>query len=347
MRIKGIFPASQDLTGNLETALTYTGSAYFELGRLQLGIDNGLSEAAVDLFLKAGEAFRDLVKRYPSAKDAPLWQYQAGESYYAAENFETAIAEYGKVRSINPNHESAPESLYAMATCYDAIAKVAEKANDLVAQEESYAKLYEINEVLAEKYPNSKYTADALINLGNKFFNEGSAQGIDKSERIRLYTVAIEKYQQAIDNPGIGSGSKGTAKAYLKDTLAALAADVYIQVTENFDKAKRAADDVQKAAIEDVIAEFQDIIKTYAGTKYSDLALVQIGEAYMILADEEDQYWNDALDYFDELWVKYTESPPVDAQVAKALRYAQSQVATITAFMESNNIHRRTTGGSE
>jgi outer membrane protein assembly factor BamD (BamD/ComL family) len=234
-----------------------------------------------------------------------------------------------------------------MATCYDAIAKVAEKANDPVAQEESYSKLYEINEVLAEKYPNSKYTADALINLGNKFFNEGSAQGIDKSERIRLYTVAIENYQQAIDTPGISPGSKSTAKAYLKDTLAALAADVYIQVTENFDKAKLAADDVQKAAIEDVIAEFQDIIKTYAGTKYSDLALVQIGEAYMILADEEDKYWNDALDYFDELWVKYTAEPPVDAQVAKALRYAQSQVATITAFMESNNIHRRTTGGSE
>ena len=344
---KGIFPASQDLTANLETALTYTGSAYFELGRLQLGIDNGLSEAAVDLFLKAGKAFTNLVKRYPSAKDAPLWQYQAGESYYAAEKHETAIAQYGKVRSINPNHESAPESLYAMATCYDAIAKVAEKANDLVAQEESYSKLYEINEILAENYPSSKYTADALINLGNKFFNEGSAQGIDKSERIRLYTVAIENYQQAIDTPGISPGSKSTAKAYLKDTQAALAADVYIQVTENFDRAKLAADDVQKAAIEDIIAEFQDIIKIYSGTKYSDLALVQIGEAYMILANEEDIYWNDALDYFDELWVKYTEAPPVDAQVAKALRYAQSQVATITAFMESNNIHRRTTGGSE
>ena len=67
----------------------------------------------------------------------------------------------------------------------------------------------------------------------------------------------------------------------------------------------------------------------------------------MILADEEDKYWNDALDYFDKLWVKYTDAPPVDAQVAKALRYAQSQVATITSFMESNNIHRRTTGGSE
>ena len=124
-------------------------------------------------------------------------------------------------------------------------------------------------------------------------------------------------------------------------------ADVYIQATKHFNTAKLVADDVRKTAIEDVIAEFQDIIKTYAGTKYSDLALVQVGEAYMILADEEDKYWNDALDYFDKLWGKYTDAPPVDAQVAKALRYAQSQVATIASFMESNNIHRRTTGGSD
>ena len=124
-------------------------------------------------------------------------------------------------------------------------------------------------------------------------------------------------------------------------------ADVYARAAKHFNTAKLAAGDVRKTVIEDVIAEFQDIIKTYAGTKYADLALVQIGKAYMILADDEDKYWNDALDYFDKLWVKYTDAPPADAQVAKALRFAQSQVATITSFMESNNIHRRATGGSE
>lgn len=344
---KGIFPASEDLSANLETALTYTGSAYFELGRLQLGIDSTLSEAAVEFFLKAGVAFKNLVKRFPTAKDSPLWQYQAGESYYAAEQYETAIAEYRKVRTINPKHESAPEALYAMATCYNGLAVIAELANDPVAEDEWHARLYEVNEMLVQNYPSSPYTADALINLGNRYFNDGSAQDLDKVERIRLYKLAIKYYQQAIDTPGISAGSKSTAKAYLKDTLAALAADVYIQVTSNFDRAKFAEKDIQKAAIESVIVEFQDVLKAYANTKYSDLSLVQIGEAYMILADKEDEYWNDALDYFDKLWVKYTDEPPVDAQVAKALRYAQSQVAMITTFMKSNNIHRRATSGGE
>ena len=343
----GIFPASQDLSNNVETALTYTGSTYFELGRLQLGIDNELSEAAIDYFLKAGEAFKNLVKRSPSAKDTPLWQYQAGESYFAAQEYETAIAEYGKVRSINPNHESAPEALYAMATCYNGLATNAELANDPVALDEWHAKLYSVNEILVQNYPNSPYTADALINLGNRYFNDGSSEDIEKVERIRLYILAINYYQQAIDTPGISAASKSTAQAYRKDTSAALAADVYIQVTSNFDRAKVADKSLQKAAIESVIAEFQGIVKTYANTKYADLSFVQLGEAYMILADEEDEYWNDALDYFDKLWVKYTEAPPVDAQVARALRYAQSQVSMITSFMQSNNIHIRTTGGGE
>lgn len=344
---KGIFPASQDLTGNLETALTYTGSAYFELGRLQLGIDNGLSEAAVDLFLKAGEAFKNLVKRYPSAKDAPLWQYQAGESYYAAEKHEEAIAQYGKVRSINPNHESAPESLYAMATCYGEIGKVAEKANDPVALEQAYSKLYEINEVLAESYPGSKYTADALINLGNRYYNEGASDEVSQEDRIRLYRLAIEKYRQAAAAPGISLASKSMAEGFIKDTLNPLALGVYAQVSDNFSKAKVADKEIKKAAVQDVISEFKELVKEYPTTRSADLSLVQIGEAYMILADEDDEYWNDALDYFDKLWVKYTDAPPVDAQVAKALRYAQSQVAMITSYMESNNIHRRTTGGGE
>lgn len=123
--------------------------------------------------------------------------------------------------------------------------------------------------------------------------------------------------------------------------------DIYDRAKEHFKNAKTSDKDVQKTAVESVISEFRYIVTEYADTKYADLSLVQIGKAYMILADEDDAYLNDALDCFDKLWVKYLDEPPMNAQVAKALRYAQSQVATITSFMESNNIPRRTTGGRE
>ena len=123
--------------------------------------------------------------------------------------------------------------------------------------------------------------------------------------------------------------------------------DIYDLTTQHFKNAKTADKVERKAEIERVITEFRYIATEYADTRYGDLSLVRIGEAYMILADEEEKYLNDALDYFDKLWVKYADESPVDAQVSRALRIAQSRVAAIASFMESNNIPRRQTGGAD
>ena len=337
---KGLFPAGADLTKNIETALMYTGTTYFHLGRLQTGIDGELTPAAISFYDQGADTFKDLVKRYPKAKDAPLWQYQAGESYYAYNNFEKAIVEYNKVRAINPKHDSVPESLYAITTCYKNLGDSAEQAGNMADKEKWYAQLYEINEVLVQNYSTSPYAADACINLGNKFYNEGLVEDIEKSEVIRLYRLAIEKYNQALSIPGISAASKSQAQDFVRLTSAALAADVYIQTHENLDKAKLANKNVQNEALEKVIAEFQDIIKTYPNTKYSDLSHVQIGEAYIVLAESDDKYYNMALDSFDRLWSKYGDQDPADPKVAQALDYAQSQINSIMTFMQAENIQR-------
>ncbi|MCY3553439.1 MAG: hypothetical protein OXH39_23515, partial [Candidatus Poribacteria bacterium] len=72
----------------------------------------------------------------------------------------------------------------------------------------------------------------------------------------------------------------------------------------------------------------------------------QIGEAYMVLADGDDAYFNDALDYFNRLWAKYETTPPVDTKVNQALTYAISQIQTIQSYMRANNLEiRETVGG--
>lgn len=337
---QGLFPASADLTKNLQTAMMYTGTAYFQLGRLQSGIDGELTAAAINFYKQGAEVFTNLVERYRQAKDAPLWQYQAGESHYAYENFEKAIEEYSKVRTLNAKHESVPESLYAIASCCEYLAKNAEAAGNEADKEKWYGKLYEANEVLVQNYPTSPYTADACINLGNKHYNEGLAEGLEKAEVIRLYKLAIDRYNQALSIPGISAESKAQANDFVRLTSAALAADVYIAAHDNLDKAKLAAKNVRNAALEKVIVEFQDIIKTYPNTKYADLAHVQIGEAYIVLADSDNKYYNLAVDSFDRLWGKYGEQDPADPQVAQALDYAQSQINSILNFMQAENIPR-------
>ena len=299
-----------------------------------------LTAAAINFYKQGAEVFTNLVERYRQAKDAPLWQYQAGESHYAYENFEKAIEEYSKVRTLNAKHESVPESLYAIASCCEYLAKNAEAAGNEADKEKWYGKLYEANEVLVQNYPTSPYTADACINLGNKHYNEGLAEGLEKAEVIRLYKLAIDRYNQALGIPGISAESKAQANDFVRLTSAALAADVYIAAHDNLDKAKLAAKNVRNAALEKVIVEFQDIIKTYPNTKYADLAHVQIGEAYIVLADSDNKYYNLAVDSFDRLWGKYGEQDPADPQVAQALDYAQSQINSILNFMQAENIPR-------
>ena len=342
---KGIFPASKDLTDNIKTALTYIGSAYFELGRVQLGLDAEYSDQTIAYFEQAVPAFKELVRRFPKEEKAPLWQFQAGESNFAAQKFLQAIDEYGKVRALNPKHPKAAESLNAITSSYSSLARDA--GDDTATKEKWNAKSFEINEILAKNYPSTPYAARAFINLGHDYFNQGSVEDIDNAERIRLYDLAVEQYRRALKVPGIDQESKSSATGYLAETEAELARFFYIQSDSNFDKAKLTRGDAQKPALEKVIAEFNDIINHYPNTKFGDLSHVQIGEAYMVLADQDDNYYNDAIDWFDKLWKKYEAEPPTSTQVNRAVTRAQQQIASITSYMEAEGIPRRTgSGGS-
>ena len=344
---KALFPKSAGLTKNTETALNYLAGANFELGRMQVGIDGEMSEKAVSYFDTAADVFRSMVKRYPNAKDAAFWQYHVGESYYASQQFERAIEEYEKVRGVDKNHKSAAESLYAISTCSQLLSEAAEKAGDEEAKQRWYERLFAANETLAAEYPNSVYTADALINIGNKYYNAGSESDLEQTERIRLYQQAIGHYQRAIDTPGISNDSKRTAMGYLTDTANALAYYEYDTAAAQLTSAKLARGEGQKEAVLAAIAAFETIIETYPTTKYADLGYGQIGDAYMVLADTEETYYNEALHYFNQLWEKYEIEPPLDTKVQGALKYAISQIQMIQTYMKSQNIPTREIGGGE
>ena len=338
---KGLFPQSEDLRKNTETSLNYLAAANFELGRMQVGMDGEMSQTAVNYFVAAADVFRDMVRRYPNAKDAAYWQYHVGESYFASQQFETAITEYEKVRQVNKDHKSAPESLYAISTCAQLLSEAAMEAGDAEAQQGWYDRIFAANEVLAAEYPNSQYTADALINIGNKYFNSGSEEGVEQEQRISLYQQAIDYYQQAINTPGISAESKGKAQEYLNDTANALAFYEYEQANQMLNSAKLVRGEEQKTQLTSTIEAFNKIIEAYPTSKYADLGFVQIGEAYMVLANDDDAYFNDALEYFNRLWAKYETTPPADPKVNDALRYAQIKVQEILNYMRANNLEIR------
>ncbi|MCE2400396.1 tetratricopeptide repeat protein [Candidatus Poribacteria bacterium] len=331
----GVFPASDDLSANVETALTYLASANFDLGRMQVGLDEEMSPQAVAYFESSVKVFNDLVKRYPNAADAALWQYQAGEAYYTTEQFKKAIAEYDKVRRVNKSHEKAPESLYAIATCYQYLSEAAKDAGNADAEKAFLDKLFETNETLVKEYKDSKFAGEAFINIGNKHYNAALDTDLEATEQIRLFRLAIENYERALAAPGLSAESKNTAQGFLNETASFLAHNEYKYAISSLGRAQRAS---KKSDIEAAIELFRAITKAYSTTKYGDLSYGKLGEAYTILANKEENYYAQALYYFQVLPKKYAVINPPDPQVQDAINYCILKANEIKAYMQANNI---------
>ena len=334
----GVFPASTDLAENLQTTSTYLASANFDLGRMQIGLDEEISPQAVAYFDKAAKLFKGLVASYPNAEDAALWQYQAGEAFYITEQYEKAIAEYDRVRRVNKAHEKAPESLYAIATCYQFLSEAAKEAGDAATEKSLLDKLFETNETLVAEYPNSKFAGEAFINIGNKHYNSALDPDLQAEEQILLFREAIKNYQRALDAPGISDESKSSAQGYINETASILAHNEYKFANTELGKAQRSG---KKVEIEEAIKLFKAIAKDYATTKYGDLSYGKLGEAYTMLANNEENYYADALFYFQVLPKKYALQPPEDGQVEDAINYSILKANEIKAYMKSRNIPER------
>jgi len=321
----------KELGGFLQEALTFLGSGYFDLARY--------SNNDPQLFTKAKDIFKDLVRRYPNAEDAARWQYQAGETYFAMEDYRNALAEYEKVGLINPQHASAADALYAMATCYQYIA--AETA-DPVKKQELEQKVFDLNEQLANQYPNSEYAADAFINVANNYYNQ-AVTVTDREQQKDLYKRAIDLYRRAIDLPGIKAESKMIAEDFLRETENGLAIELYSDGNRLMLEARQLKEgsDERKQKLSEVITILEGLTRDYPNTPSADIAYDVIGDAYVEL-----EQWDKALKAFETLINKYPPNkPPVNNDVANAWKYAQSRYASIATYLQSLDIHKSTTGG--
>jgi len=321
----------QELGEFLQDALNWLGTGYFDLARY--------SNNDPQLFSKGVNIFKDLVKRYPNAEDTAKWQYHAGESYFAMEDYRQALTEYEKVQVINPQHASAADSLYAMATCYQYIAA---ETTDPVQKHELEQKVFTLNEKLANEYPNSAYAADAFINVANNYYNQAT-MATDPEQEREDYERAIELYRKAMALPGIKAESKMIAEEFLRETENALAIELYSAGNTLSLRAKQLKEgsEERQQKISEVLAVLDVLVKSYPNTASADIAYDVIGDAYVEL-----EQWDKALKAFETLINKYPPNkPPVNNDVAQAWRYAQTRYASITTYLQSLDIHESTTSG--
>ena len=73
-------------------------------------------------YLKAAEAYQDYLDRFPFTSDAYETQYMIAECYFWAADYDTAIAEYDKLRRY-PDRTYEGETYVALATSYERLMK--------------------------------------------------------------------------------------------------------------------------------------------------------------------------------------------------------------------------------
>jgi tetratricopeptide (TPR) repeat protein len=331
---QGLFGNSntdKELGGFLQDGLNFLATGYFDLARY--------SNNDPQLFTKSIEFFKDLVKRFPNAANAAKWQYHAGEAYFAMEDYRKALAEYEKVQAINPQHESAADALYAMATCYQ---YVASEETDAVKKQELEQKVFDLNEQLANQYPNSSYAADAFINVANNYYNQ-AVVATDRDKQMEIYKRAIELYRKAVALPGIKAESKMIAEEFLRETENAYAVELYTKGNTLWNQARQMKEgsDERKEKVAEVIVVLEGLTKDFPNTPSADISYDIIGDAYVDL-----EQWDKALKAYKTLIDKYPPNkPPVNNDVASAWKYAQDRHAKIFSYLESLKIHESATSG--
>ncbi|MCD6508683.1 tetratricopeptide repeat protein [Candidatus Poribacteria bacterium] len=311
-----------ELKKELQTAMSYLGTVYFQLARV-----NQLNMA---LFAKCAQVFSDMVRRWPNEPDAGRWQYQAGEAYFAMKDYQKALQEYRKVVDNYPNNPAAADALYAMAACYQILANQTDDPN----KKKQYTdKVYALNEELVAKYPTSKYAGEAYINVGNKYYNDAIQPDVGVDKRIQLYEKAIEMYRKALQVPNVDPRVKAQAEGFLRDTEEAVAYDIYSKGLDMLDEAKRLKGEAQKKKALEVAKYFENLIQKYPNTTSADIAYIQVGTAYELMED-----WEKALKAYEALRTKYVDKTtgkqiiPDSDSVIKALDYATQRYALVYQY---------------
>lgn len=289
-------------------------------------------------FEKAAQYFERFAREFPNHKDAPVAQFQAGEAYFtvgggytvdkqrqkAADAYRKAVAAYKAVATRWPNSEYAPDALYGAASCYAYIA-------DLLSDNRELDNMNDVYKQLADRYPNSKYAAVAFEAVGNSYYNQATAPGLNETQRNNLLKQAVTYYKRGLQVPGIEAKTKQSLESYIKETEELIVQGPYqtalsLVPTEGTDAEKK------KANAPRAIQILNDIIANYPNTDIADLSYVQLGICYEAL-----EQWDNAINAYGRLLKKYTDAKgnpivPYSDNVVSAVEYAKGRRNQLLAF---------------
>ncbi|MEO2006326.1 MAG: outer membrane protein assembly factor BamD, partial [Candidatus Poribacteria bacterium] len=311
----------------IQTALYYAGVTNYDLARG--------SEMDPALFALSAQHLQTLVNRYPNSEDSGLWQYQVGEAFFAAQQFEEALPAYIAVADNYPKHPNAAESLYSAAACYGNLGAGEEDEDKAEAWS---SQVFGVYERLASAYPESEYAADAFISVGDARYNDTIELADDDPLKIEKLGEALDLYRGVLELESASEQSKNTVLGYIKDTEELLAALEYGFVELRYNAALTAISGTtptpeQAQFVLTAIEDFDTLATKYPTSESAQVALVQMGDGYVQL-----ERWQDAIAAFSRLTAFYTDASgiritPPNPNLDRALRRSEGQIIAITQYL--------------
>ncbi len=239
-----------------------------------------------------------------AVKGNPEEQFSQAEELFKNEEYEKAIAEYGKLIRKYPDSAYAPRSQYTIGSSWQALGK--------------YSRAVEEYQKVIDNYPASEMVADVVerqYHLGNLLFGEEIESKFKKVFVESNYEKAARVYQLVIKNAPYSER----------------AAEVQYRIGLSYREQSNSSE---------AISEYRKVIENYPQSPWVEKAYYEIGLSYLSqsLSPLYDQTMTDsALKQFQEFRKRFPDSdltPKVEEKI-KLLRGRKAErVYRIAQFYE-------------
>ena len=201
---------------------------------------------------------------------------------------------------------------------------------------------------LVTSYPNHKRSLDAFLTLANHRFNESLAlNDADPEQRdmkLEMLESALTMYRKVAESDLSEPAQAGRAVTFVKDTEEYIASIRIVPLDEAYSKAGRNVE-----ALAPAMANLETFASGYPDTKQAVIAWTRLGDGNMIIAeaaaaekdtDREIEYYEKSLQFFINVRRRYidaqgVEMTPVDADMERALTYANRKIVDIQRYVRS------------
>lgn len=145
---------------------------------------------------KAAKLFDEVERQHPYSRWSTKAQLMAAYSYYAAQEYDQAIAAADRFIELNPAHQDVPYAYYLKGLSYY------EQISDIHRDQEMTEKAKKSFEDLVKRFPGSDYARDANIKI--ELCNDHLAGKEMVVGRYylqgRYYLAAINRFKNVVDN---------------------------------------------------------------------------------------------------------------------------------------------------